>query len=154
MLDFGGTAQKLWVLHCLDSFRPFLSVANLGLLSSFVVSHFAYLGFQSKEKVIDMLPHIGWYWSLSWLLCLSCIGNLVLCYCLPILERSNLEPELASKSLHWVISVDCTKWSDGQILMLLPCTPKFTQTSINVDKKCLYSFEYQPASTSCQTPKY
>ena len=38
--------------------------------------------------------------------------------------------------------------------MLLLCTPKFTQTSIDVDKKCLYSFEYQPASTSCQTPKY
>ena len=37
--------------------------------------------------------------------------------------------------------------------MLLLCTPKFTQTSINVDKKkCLYSFKYQPASTSCQTP--
>ena len=36
--------------------------------------------------------------------------------------------------------------------MLLLCTPKFTQTSIDVDKKCLYSFEYQPASTSCQTP--
>ena len=36
--------------------------------------------------------------------------------------------------------------------MLLPCTPKFTHTSIDVDKKCLYSFEYQPASTSCQTP--
>ena len=45
------------------------------------------------------------------------------------------------------------KKSDGQILMLLLCTPKFTQTSIDVDKKkCLYSFEYQPASTSCQTP--
>ena len=27
--------------------------------------------------------------------------------------------------------------------MMLLCTPKFTQTSINVDKKCLYSFEYQ-----------
>ena len=65
MLDFGGTAQKLWVLHCLDSFRPFLSVANLGLLSSFAVSRFAYLGFQSKEIVIDMLPHTGWYQSLS-----------------------------------------------------------------------------------------
>ena len=36
--------------------------------------------------------------------------------------------------------------------MLLLCTPKFTQTSIDVYKKCLYSFEYQPASTSCQTP--
>ena len=36
--------------------------------------------------------------------------------------------------------------------MLLLCTPKFTQTSIDVDKKCLYSFKYQPASTSCQTP--
>ena len=37
--------------------------------------------------------------------------------------------------------------------MLLPCTPKFTQTSVDVDKKkCLYSFEYQPASTNCQTP--
>ena len=36
--------------------------------------------------------------------------------------------------------------------MLLLCTPKLTQTSIDVDKKCLYSFEYQPASTSCQTP--
>ena len=37
--------------------------------------------------------------------------------------------------------------------MLLLCTPKFTQTSIDVDKKkCLYSFEYQPTSTSCQTP--
>ena len=36
--------------------------------------------------------------------------------------------------------------------MLLPCTPKFTQTSIDVDKKCLYSFKYQPAPTSCQTP--
>ena len=34
--------------------------------------------------------------------------------------------------------------------MLLLCTPKFTQTSIDVDKKCLYS--YQPASTNCQTP--
>ena len=56
MLDFGGTAQKLWVLHCLDSFRPFLSVANVGLLSSFAVSRLAYLGFQSKEIVIDMLP--------------------------------------------------------------------------------------------------
>ena len=65
MLDFGGTAQKLWVLHCLDNFCPFLSVANLGMLSSFDVSRFAYLGFQSKEKVIDMLPHTGWYWSLS-----------------------------------------------------------------------------------------
>ena len=62
---FGGTAQKLWVLHCLDSFRPFLSVANLGMLSSIAVSRFAYLGFQSKEIVIDMLPHTGWYWSLS-----------------------------------------------------------------------------------------
>ena len=56
MLDFGGTAQKLWVLHCLDSFRPFLSIANLRLLSSFAVSRLAYLGFQSKEIVIDMLP--------------------------------------------------------------------------------------------------
>ena len=36
--------------------------------------------------------------------------------------------------------------------MLLPCTPMFTQTSIDVDKKCLYSFEYQPTSTNCQTP--
>ena len=37
--------------------------------------------------------------------------------------------------------------------MLLLCTPKFTQTSINVDKKkFLYSFEYQRTSTSCQTP--
>ena len=37
--------------------------------------------------------------------------------------------------------------------MLLLCTPKFTQTSIDVDKKkYLYSFEYQLASTSCQTP--
>ena len=36
--------------------------------------------------------------------------------------------------------------------MLLLCTLKFTQTSIDVDKKCLYSFEYQPASTNCQTP--
>ena len=37
--------------------------------------------------------------------------------------------------------------------MLLLCTPKFTQTSIDLDKKkCLYSFKYQPASTSCQTP--
>ena len=37
--------------------------------------------------------------------------------------------------------------------MLLLCTPKFTQTSIDVDKKkCLYSFKYQPASTNCQTP--
>ena len=51
MLDFGGTAQKLWVLHCLDCILPFLSVA--------------YLGFQSKEIVIDMLPHTGWYRSLS-----------------------------------------------------------------------------------------
>ena len=65
MLDFGGTAQKLWVLHCLDNFRPFLSVANLRLLSSFAVSRLAYLGFQSKEIVIDMLPHTGWYWYLS-----------------------------------------------------------------------------------------
>ena len=63
MLDFGGTAQKLWVLHCLDSFRPFLSVAKLRMLSSFAVSRLAYLGFQSKEIVIDMLPHTGWYWS-------------------------------------------------------------------------------------------
>ena len=52
MLDFGGIAQKLWVFHCLDSFLPFLSVANLGLHSSFVVSRLAYLGFQSKEIVI------------------------------------------------------------------------------------------------------
>ena len=38
-------------------------------------------------------------------------------------------------------------------LMLLLCTPKFTQTSIDVDKKkCLYSFEYQPASTICKIP--
>ena len=65
MLDFGGTAQKLWVLHYLDSFRPFLSVAKLRMLSSFAVSRLAYLGFQSKEIVIDMLPHTGWYWSLS-----------------------------------------------------------------------------------------
>ena len=65
MLDFGGTAQKLWVLLGLDSFLPFLLVANLGLHSSFAVSHLAYLGFQSKEIVIDMLPHTGWYWSLS-----------------------------------------------------------------------------------------
>ena len=65
MLDFGGTAQNLWVRHCLDSFLPFLLVANLGLLSSFVVSRLAYLSFQSKEIVTDMLPHIGWYWSLS-----------------------------------------------------------------------------------------
>ena len=37
--------------------------------------------------------------------------------------------------------------------MLLLCTPKFTQTSIDVDKKkYVYSFGYQPASTSCQTP--
>ena len=36
--------------------------------------------------------------------------------------------------------------------MLLLCTPKFTQTSIDVEKKCLYSFEYQPSSTNCQTP--
>ena len=37
--------------------------------------------------------------------------------------------------------------------MLLLCTPKFTQTSIGVDKKkCRYSFEYQPVSTNCQTP--
>ena len=65
MLDFGGTTQKLWVFHCLDSFLPFLSVANLGLLASFAVSRLAYLGFQSKEIVIDMLPRTGWYWSLS-----------------------------------------------------------------------------------------
>ena len=37
--------------------------------------------------------------------------------------------------------------------MLLLCTPKFTQTSIDVDKKkYLYSFEYQLAPTSYQTP--
>ena len=37
--------------------------------------------------------------------------------------------------------------------MLLLCTLMLTQTSIDVDKKkCLYSFEYQLASTSCQTP--
>ena len=37
--------------------------------------------------------------------------------------------------------------------MLLLCTPKFTQTSIDVGKKKFrYSFKYQPASTSCQTP--
>ena len=65
MLDFGGTAQKLWVLHCLDCFLPFLSVANLGLHSSFAINRLAYLGFQSKEIVNDMLPHTGWYWSLS-----------------------------------------------------------------------------------------
>ena len=65
MLDFGGTAQKLWVLHCLDSFHSFPSVANLGLIPSFAGSRFAYLGFQSKEIVIDMLPHTGWYRSLS-----------------------------------------------------------------------------------------
>lgn len=65
MLDFGGTAQKLWVLYYLDSFLPFMSVANLGLLPSFAISRLAYLGFQSKEIVIDMLPHTGWYWSLS-----------------------------------------------------------------------------------------
>ena len=65
MLDFGGTAQKLWVLHCLDSFLPFLLVANIGLHSSFAVSRLAYLSFQSKEIVIDMLPHTGWYLSLS-----------------------------------------------------------------------------------------
>ena len=36
--------------------------------------------------------------------------------------------------------------------MLLLCTPKSTQTSINVDKKCIYSFKYQPASTNSQNP--
>ena len=61
MLDFGGTTQKLWVLHCLDNFRPFQSVAKLRMLSSFAVSRLAYLAFQSKEIVIDMLPHTGWY---------------------------------------------------------------------------------------------
>ena len=61
MLNFGGTAQKHWVLHCLDNFLPFLSVTNLSLLPSFDVSRLAYLGFQSKEIVIDMLPHTGWY---------------------------------------------------------------------------------------------
>ena len=61
MLDFGGTAQKLWVLHCLDGFLPFLSVANLGLLPSFIANRLAYLGFQTKEIVIDMLPHTGLY---------------------------------------------------------------------------------------------
>ena len=59
MLDFGATAQKLWVLHCLNSFLHFLPVPNLGLFPSFAVSHFAYLSFQSKEIVIDMLPHTG-----------------------------------------------------------------------------------------------
>ena len=60
MLDFGGTAQKLWVLHCLDSFLPFLLVANLGLHSSFAVSRLAYLGFQSKEIVlICYLTQVG-----------------------------------------------------------------------------------------------
>ena len=65
LVDFGGTAQKLWVLHCLDCFLPFLSVAYLSLIPSFLVSRFAYLGFQSKEIVIDMLPHTGWYRGLS-----------------------------------------------------------------------------------------
>ena len=36
--------------------------------------------------------------------------------------------------------------------MLLLCTPKFTQTSIDIDQKFLYSLEYQLASTNCQTP--
>ena len=79
MLGFGGIAQKLWVLHCLDCFLPFLSVAYLVLLPSFVLSRFAYLDFQSKEIVIDMLPHTRWYWSLSWLLFLSYV--LVIWYC-------------------------------------------------------------------------
>ena len=65
VLDFGGTAQKHWLLHWLDNFHPFPLVANLGLLSSFAISRLAYPGFQSKEIVIDMLPHTGWYWSLS-----------------------------------------------------------------------------------------
>ena len=117
MLDFGGTAQKLWVLHCLDSFRPFLSVANLRLLSSFAVSRLAYLGFQSKEIVIDMLPHTGWYWSLSWLLCLSCIGNL---YCATVCRfyKGVTWSKLAGKSLHWVISVELHKmirWTDTYV---------------------------------------
>ena len=70
MLDFGGTAQKLWVLHCLDSFRPFLLVANLRFLSSFAVSRLAYLGLV-LVFILIIVPVI-------------CIGDLVLCYCLPI----------------------------------------------------------------------
>ena len=57
-----------------------------------------------------------------------------------------MEPELAGKSLHRVISVELLCTPNGV------CTPKFTQTSIDVDKKCLSFFEYQPASTNCQTP--
>ena len=116
MLDFGGTAQKLWVLHCLDSFLPFLLVANLGLLSSFAVSRLAYLGFQSKEIVIDMLPHTGWYWSLSWLLCLSYV--LVIWYCATVCRfHKGVTWSLNSqaKSLHCVISVELHKkirWTD------------------------------------------
>ena len=83
MLDFGGIAQKLWVLHCLDSFHPFLPVAKLRMLSSFAVSRLDYLGFQSKEIVIDMLPHLVLVFILI-IVPVICIGNLVLCYCLPI----------------------------------------------------------------------
>ena len=84
MLDFGGTAQKLWVLHCLDSFRPFLSVANLRLLSSFAVSRLAYLGFQSKEIVRYATSHRLVLVFILIIVPVICIGNLVLCYCLPI----------------------------------------------------------------------
>ena len=81
MLDFGGTAQKLWVLHCLDSFRPFLLVAKLRMLSSFAVSRLAYLSLQSKEIVIDMLPDTGWYGPKAFIH-ISLLSSLfVSCYC-------------------------------------------------------------------------
>ena len=65
MLDFGGTAQKLWVLHCLDRFLPFMLVTSSRLACFLRFLSVAYLDFQCKEIVIDMLPHTGWYWSLS-----------------------------------------------------------------------------------------
>jgi hypothetical protein len=47
MLDFSGTAQRLWVVHFLNYLLTFLSIA--------------FLCFQSKEVLVDKLPHIGWY---------------------------------------------------------------------------------------------
>ena len=101
-----------------------------------------------------MLPHTGWYWSLSCLLCSSYV--LVIWYYATICRfHKGVTWSMNSQANHYIgrFQQNYTKRSDGQIVMFLLCTPKFTQTSIDVDKKkCVYSFEYQPASTSCQTP--
>ena len=63
-----------------------------------------------------------------------------------------MEPELTGKSLHRVISVELHKMIRWTGTYAAAMYTKVHSDKHRCDKKCLYSFEYQPTSTNCHTP--